>query len=342
MVKQLQFFASLSVNPSDIIKIQNLLRINNISANPLDDILITPLFSSPTSMNLIRDMKTKQPTTVMFDSGGYYVQVGRLTYEALYYPLLQFYRKNHWADIYTLPDYVPTSQDSPDFVQYKVEQTAKFSRLFYLEMPDELKPKAMGVVQGHNRAQVEHCLKTYLDLGLPYIGFGSFGTMGKNSQVNVATDSSIDLAQHVVQIAHEAGAKVHFFGVGVPALAAMLYGTGADSFDSSSWQKSAGFGQIFLPFIRAYNISHRNGSNELQKGITIENFHVLKELTQHTCPFCEDMDNLQTQKMYRVVHNLICIKETIDHINNRNLPLIKNVYANGSPKYRQEYEKWLN
>lgn len=341
MVRQLDFFASLSINPSDILKIQSLLNRHQISSNPLDKVLITPMFSSPKSLDLVRTMKEKQGATVMFDSGGYYVQVGRLTYQALYYPLLKLYRDLTWADIYTLPDYVPTSQDAPDLVEHKVLQTAKFGRLFYQEMPASLKPKAMGVVHGHTQQQVEHCLKTYFDLGLTRIGFGSFGTVGKNSQVNVATGSAIDLARHVVQIADFHQVKVHFFGVGVPALVAMIYGSGAASFDSASWQKAAGFGQIFLPFTRAYNISHRNGSNDLQKGITLDGFNILRAKTEHDCPFCLCLDSLQAQKMYRAIHNLLCIKEAVAHINQGNYRLIEQIYRHGSPKYQQEYQKWL-
>lgn len=336
----LDFFTALSVVPSDIRKIRTFLNAYKISNAPLENILVTPLFVSGISLNQIRQLK-EQGSKVMFDSGGYYVQIGRLTYHELYYPLLQFYRKNNWGDIYTLPDHVPTSQDSLEEVQHKVEETAKFSRLFYLEMPDELKPKAMGVVQGHTMAQVELCLETYLNLGIKHIGFGSFGTIGKNSQVNVATDSAVTLAQHVARVAKIYNLAVHFFGLGAPALVAMIFGAGANSFDSSSWLKSAGFGQVFLPFTRAYNISHRNASSELQKGITLSDFRRLQDLTEHRCPFCASVDDLQKYKLYRALHNLICIKETVDRINNKSFDLIKKIYTNSSPKYQHEYEKWL-
>jgi queuine/archaeosine tRNA-ribosyltransferase len=226
-------------------------------------------------------------------------------------------------------------------VQEKVEETAKFGRLFYLEMPDELKPKAMGVVQGHNLAQVDLCLSAYLKLGLKHIGFGSFGTIGKNSQTNVATENAVMLAQYVSKIAKEHAIRIHFFGLGAPALVAMISGAGANSFDSSSWLKSAGFGQIFLPFTRSYNICHRNASAEMHKGITVSDFKILRAFTKHGCPFCDDIKNLQAHKLYRAMHNLICVKETVDRLNNRDFDLIKKIYANGSPKYQQEYEKWL-
>ncbi|HMR68238.1 MAG TPA: hypothetical protein PKE64_29865 [Anaerolineae bacterium] len=340
MNKLLDFFAALSLVPSDITKMRGLLKKYLIQTEVFKNVLITPLFVSKQSINQIRDLKERE-SFVLFDSGGYYVQIGRLSYHELYYPLLQFYRENTWGDVYTLPDHVPTSQDKPDVVQKKVEETAKFSRLFYLEMPDDLKSKAMGVVQGHTFSQVDLCLRTYLDLGLKYIGFGSFGTVGKNSQVNVATDNAVNLAQYVVGVAKEHSARVHFFGLGVPALAAMIFGVGAKSFDSSSWLKAAGFGQVFLPFMRAYNISHRNASSELQKGITINEFEVLRNITKHHCPFCTSIEDLQQIKLFRAMHNLICIKETVDLVNAGNFELIRKIYSSGSPKYQQEYDKWL-
>lgn len=334
------FFAALSLVPSDITKMYNLIKKFKISQNVFKNILVTPLFVSNKSLAQIKQFG-KQGTTVLFDSGGYYVQTGRLTYYELYYPLLQFYKDNPWGNLYTLPDNVPTSQDSAETVQRKVEETAKFSQLFYQELPDELKPKAMGVVQGHSIPQVDLCLETYLKLGLRQIGFGSFGTIGKNSQVNMATDSAVNLANYVVNIAKSYGIRVHFFGLGVPALVAMIYGVGANSFDSSSWLKAAGFGQVFLPFTRAYNISHRNASSELQKGIGIPEFRELQELTHHRCPFCDSIDELQRHKLYRAMHNLICVKETVDIVNSQKYDLIRQIYTNGSPKYQQEYEKWL-
>lgn len=336
----LDFIVALSLAPSDIIKIRNLIKIYRVDSGLLAHILVTPLFVSEHSLSQIRELKN-QGSRIMFDSGGYYVQIGRLSYYELYYPLLQFYRENTWGDIYTLPDYVPTSQDSPKQVQHKVEETAKFSRLFYQEMPDKLKSRALGVVQGHTLKQVDLCLKTYLKLGLKHIGFGSFGTIGKNSQVNIANDGAIDLARYVIHIAHSHNIRVHFFGLGVPALVAMIFGVGAHSFDSSSWLKAAGFGQVFLPFMRAYNITHRNGSNELQKGITVYDFQELCRFTHHQCPFCASMDKLRQHKLHRAMHNLISLKESVERINSGDFKLIKKIYANGSPKYRQEFEKWL-
>lgn len=342
MRKNLNFFASLTLTQSDICKIENHLVNSDYSvSNYLSHILITPLFASQESLARVKSLKQKHDSIVMFDSGGYYVQIGKLSYSELYYPLLQFYLDNQWADIYTLPDHVPTSQDDEDDVWRKVHDTVRYSSLFFAELPPELQKRAMPVVQGHTFEQIDFCLQKYLSLGINHLGFGSFGTSGKRSEVNVTTNNSIDLARYVAGVADKFGIDVHFFGLGAPALVAMIYGCGASSFDSSSWIKAAGFGQVFLPFMRAYNISHRNGISELQKGITVSQFNQWRALTQHSCPFCESIDDLQQKKIYRTLHNLIVIRDTVEMLNDDKFDEARNIYEHGSPRYRKEYEKWL-
>lgn len=342
MRPQLDFFASLTLTQSDIRKIVAYLVQEDYPVEKyLGQVLITPLFSTIESLNRVRSLKEQYGSSIMFDSGGYYVQTGKLSYSDLYYPLLKYYLANDWANIYVLPDHVPTQRDSPGEVWWKVQDTVDFGRRFFGELPVELQERAMPVVQGHTYEQVDYCLKHYLSLGVKYLGFGSFGTGGQNSELNVTTTLSVELARHVVNVARQHGARVHFFGLGAPALTAAIFGSGADTFDSSSWIKAAGFGQVFLPFMRAYNVSHRNGASELQKGITANQFGEWRELTGHNCAFCEDMAQLQAKKMYRTVHNLMVIKDTVRLLNEGSFDTIRRIYESGSPRYRQEYQKWL-
>lgn len=341
MDQLIKFVASLTVSPSDIRKAKTLLQASDISATPLDRILITPLFASQESLRMAAQMAS-EGGEVYFDSGGYYVQIGRIAYRDLYMPLLQAYRANQWASIYTLPDHVPRTQDSPDVVQSKIWDTINHSSLFFEEMPDELKPKAMAVVQGHTYAQVDACLDAYIRLGVRHLGFGSFGTVGASSEVNVATNSAVELAEYVAKVAHQHRMQMHAFGLGVPALVAMLKGIGIDSFDSASWLKAAGFGQVFLPFMRAYNISYKTAISEIQRGITFDQFNEWKSLTGHRCPYCESLIELQNRKMFRAVHNLIVMAESVDMVNQRAFERIATIYANGSKKYRNEFHRWLN
>lgn len=338
----LDFVTSLTVCPSDLRKITKLLHTHDIPVSrTLNRILVTPLFVQQDSLNLIKGLKEVNGIFVQFDSGGYYVQTGRLTFTELYYPLLQYFQGNPWADVYTLPDHVPTSQDSPDVVWSKVKDTVRYSQLFYDELPPGLRTRTMPVIQGHTYEQVDYCLRAYLELDTRYLGFGSFGTTGTKGEVNVATSNSVALARYVAEVAKKAGRRVHLFGLGVPALAAMISSIGASSFDSSSWIKAAGFGQVYLPFMRAHNISHRNMGSTLQKGITVQRFLQYRELTGHSCPFCEDVEKLQQKKMYRALHNLLSIQDTVHMINRQEYDAIEQIYRLGSPRYRKEYEKWL-
>lgn len=336
----LEFVASMTVCPSDMHKIQHHLDLAQPNVNPLGSILITPLFVYNGSMELARQM-AEQGSNVYFDSGGYYVQIGRLKFRELYMPLLETYKANRWAKLYTLPDHVPTTQDTPEEIEQKVRDTVTFSTLFFQEMPDELKPRAMPVVQGHTPQQIEHCLSAYLSLGVRHIGFGSFGTAGQNSEINVATASAVVLARHVIQVAHEHDIKVHLFGIGRPALLAMVKGIRADSFDSSSWLKAAGFGQVFLPFMRGYNITYNTHVSQLERSITYEQFREWVAFTGHRCSLCSSLVELQESKMHRAVHNLITVSETVEMLNNGDYGRISQIYENGSPRYRNEFKKWL-
>lgn len=337
---ELRFVASMTVCPSDIRKFQKHVEIAQVSVDPLQNVLITPLFVERGSVELAQQM-AEEGRFVMFDSGGYYVQLGKLKYEELYMPLLNAYRENRWASVYTLPDHVPTSQDTSDVVARKVRDTIRFSTLFFEEMPDDLKPRAMPVVQGHTYQQVEACLRAYLDLGARHIGFGSFGTQGEKNQVNIVTQSSLELARHVINIAHANGARVHLFGLGAPPYVAMLKGIQADSFDSGSWQVAAGHGMVALPFMRFYNISHRNEMSEFQRGILPDEFERLKKVTGHHCALCDDLRSLQQKKMYRAIHNLIVMTETVEIANCGEFDRIETIYAHGSVKYRSEFKTWL-
>lgn len=337
---QLRFIASMTVGPSDIIKIRHHVNLAQANVNPLQDILITPMFAFKRSLEMSREM-CEQGSRVMFDSGGYYVQLGRVKHEELYEPLLKTYKNNRWADIYTLPDHVPTSQDSPETVNEKVKDTIRFSEMFFNEMPDDLKPRAMPVVQGHSYRNVDDCLRAYIRLGVKKVGFGSFGTSGKNNQINVTTKNTVEIARHVIDVAHDNGMKVHLFGLGTPSLVAMIKGINADSFDSTTWLKCAGFGQVFLPFMRAYNICNGIDVSGFKKGIEFEQFNEWKRMTSHDCQLCENIADLSAHKMHRAVHNLIAITETVAMANKKDNERIKTIYKAGSPRYRYEFEKWL-
>lgn len=342
----LDFYTSMTVCMSDIRRISGLLREAGQLPHALSHILTTPLYMNATALTMLRDLRDEIRTTderasVCFDSAGYYVQVGRISYDELYYKLLTCYRANRWADRYVLPDNVPCSQDAPHVVWQKVRQTVEMSIIFYQEMPAELRAKCVPVVHGHTPEQIEYCLERYLEMGeIAALGFGSFSTNGKDNGSNSTSNQSIANVQRIVAAATPRGLGVHLFGLGVPALVALIHAVGAASFDSASWLKSAGFGQVFLPFTRSYNVSHRTTRKNFHRAVTWDDFVAMRKMTNHDCYFCTDRDQLSEKKMYRAMHNLLVVYESVLAANNGEHERIANIYEGSSSTYRREYQKW--
>lgn len=153
---------------------------------------------------------------MIFDSGGYQVQRGKVSYEELFDRLRRFYIENDWADWYVLPDHVPRSADSDHEVEFKVRETLDFARLFVRAMPDDFAAKALGVVHGRTEEQVRRCVQVYADMGVRYLGFGSFGTSGPNGTVNMVSQKSLRLLRLTQMLAREHGLRLHIFGIGSP------------------------------------------------------------------------------------------------------------------------------
>ncbi|MBN1877087.1 MAG: hypothetical protein JXA33_22885 [Anaerolineae bacterium] len=266
---------------------------------------------------------------VWFDSGGYFVQMGRIAYDEMYYRLLDFYRVNTWADWYVLPDYVPTSSDSSNDVWHKVRRTADGGRLFFLEMPDSLKSKALLVMQGHTIEQIEYCLTQYLAIGAKRLGFGSFGTNGKASSVNSVTPAALDLLVHLSKILKQSEIHLHAFGVGTPPVIYLLNMVGVNSFDSVGWMKTAGYGKIYMPFVRAYNITYRDLT---ARGLKRDEFLELKKSTGHSCHYCQSFEVLQQDRFARIMHNLTVVLDTVETAG-KNHSLVKDLLKQYSPLY---------
>lgn len=328
----MQFVASLTRDAAEIRRFIRLWRESGDLRNPFRNVLITAIFTSPGTLSLIRQLKEEGIVeNVFFDSGGFFVQMGRISYEDMYWQLLQFYRANDWGDWYTLPDYVPLSSDDEETCWHKTRRTADGSRLFYMEMPDDLKKRALGVIQGRSVSQVDYCLKTYLHEGINRFGFGSFGTNGKQSNANIVTEEAYSLLKYVTGVAGEGGVSLHAFGVGTPPVIYLLDETGVASFDSIGWMKTAGFGKVFLPFMRAYNITYRDKS---ARGMPQQVFEELKIRSGHNCAFCDDFGTLSTNRNHRILHNLAVIQDTLELLQNPPLSeSLLGMMAEYSPTY---------
>lgn len=335
----MELVTSLTVDASLLRKLLALWDAGGDPRNPFKSVLVTPLFSSPSTLRLIReDLKEKRGATVYFDSGGYYTQQGKIAFDQLYRDLRDYYSDpvNQWADRYVLPDHVPVSADSAEAVDAKVNDTITAARMFYAEMPAFIQERSIGVIQGYTLDQLNRCIEMFHRLALRYVGFGSFGTGGSNDSINKADARSVAGVQHIVQELNGRDVRLHTFGVSTPPLIHALDRLGVYSFDSLAWQRSAGYGKIYLPFMRAYNVSHRSTRNG---ALTKDEFEFIRQLTGHQCPFCEDFHQLSENRLYRSLHNLVSVLETVKPEPKLNAQAAADLIAWKSQRYYRLFEE---
>mgnify|MGYP000328605130 CR=1 FL=1 len=288
------FFLSLTHH-----QINSLIQAWNASGeyrNPFTHIIVSPLFARPGTLHLIRKIKD-DGATVIFDSGGYQVQVGKIRYEDLVTRLLSIYKDNTWADWYVLPDYPPLSTDTDMAIQEKVRLTLNGATQFIDHMPEWFQAKSVGVIHGRTEEQVLLCLEEYKKKGVRYVGFGSFETTGPKGSINRISPRTLSALRY---ISDQRDIYLHLFGIGGPGSIKRLGSAGIipTSFDSVGWWKAAAYGNIFFPRIPQIHIT------AIPESLAIAIIHKEKERTGHKCAFCADVKALYRSKEHRTLHNL--------------------------------------
>ncbi|MFA0737072.1 MAG: hypothetical protein LKKZDAJK_000151 [Candidatus Fervidibacter sp.] len=295
--------------------------------NPFERIFISPLFVPPAAMRLFRSWRTEKmppvpnvppPSSLIFDSGGYQVQMGKLTYDELCRSLRELYERESWADFYVLPDHVPTSRDTDGDVERKIKETLTMGELFLRWLGwDRMVGKGsvplqvIGVVHGRTVSQVVFAARKWHKLGVSYVAFGSFGTSGPKGSVNLLSQRSLNLLKALAEETAANGQKLHIFGIGNPTYLLRLKEEGIEptSFDSTGWWKAGGFGKVFLTTSRQFHITQRLSAYSA--------FKDAKQEVAHQCPFCAIASALQQSRWRRVLHNLVAFAEAVQNLNGR-------------------------
>jgi ribosomal protein S18 acetylase RimI-like enzyme len=316
------FVASMTAATSDLDNIIRLWEREGEGKRPFDFCIVTPLFADPGALRWIRYMHDAWGVEVIFDSGGFYVQQEKIAYEDLFSRLLRFYETNDWGYSYVLPDYVPTSRQNAAQVQERVHVTAAEGVKFFARMPAELRSRVLGVLQGHTPEQLALCFEAFRGVGIERIGFGSFDTGGVNSEINLLTDKSLArlawvrslLYQHYWANEVAPLPQLHLFGVSTPNVVSRFPLFGATSFDSSGWMRTAGLGNVYLPFQGRRNVSHRSSSFMSGRGLTASEFYTQCERSHHDCPFCRNYERLQGDRFVRMLHNAVVFSEMTEQV----------------------------
>ena len=311
-----RFYASLTVAPDEMRTLHRLWHEHAHDfdwkfgkPNPFQRVLISPVVASKQTFDFVRELKrTGETEEAMFDSGGYFVQKGDISYYDLHRKLYECYQREDWADIYVLPDNPPLSKDSLSSAEAKIKQTVEGSLRLYNDLSDTIQQRSMPVVHATKSEHLDYCLRHYKNF--KKIGFGSFPTSGTSNSINRLNINALMILQRLTRMLNSDGVKIHTFGISTPPAIYLLSLVGVNSFDSNGWMRSGGYGKIFLPFMRGYMVtfnSRNNGSlNEAE-------FKLWKENIQHDCPFCDSFDRLSNNRWDRIMHNLIVMAELETH-----------------------------
>ena len=314
------FFASATIAPGEMRQIYELWHTYahdfhwpRGKPNPFQRLLISPVLASPTTFEFVRELKrTGETEEVMFDSGGYFVQKGDITYNELYAKLLNIYHTETWADIYILPDNPPLSKDSLSTAEDKIRQTVDGSLTLAYQLPEAVRKKVMPVIHAKHPSHLDYCLQNYEPLiaDSHRVGFGSFATLGATNSINRVNEDVLRLLRELT--AQLNGTSLHSFGIASPPAVFCLASVGINTFDSNSWMRSGGYGSVFFPFVFGRRIDCKTRK---YTHIFKDDLEPLKLDTGHRCPFCESFDELSdgNGRWLRIMHNLTVMAELETH-----------------------------
>lgn len=260
--------------------------------------ILSPLVARNGILERLRHRRAE--CKVMFDSGGFHVQQGRLQVHRIGMRLRRLYEENSWAERFALPDVPITSMDSPGIVKRKLTSTLQQYRSFPKHFADSMKQRLLPVVHGTTAAELYRSLRAARAVGSTSIGFGAFSTSGPNAGVNSLTAYGLRLLIQFASLCAKWHRKTHVFGIGGPTAVALLRHLAIDSFDSAGWIRTAAYGNVYLPYVGAVNIT---GVAESRRSLTMLEFTRLKRATGHRCPFCEDRKQLVRSWRHRALHN---------------------------------------
>ena len=310
------FYASLTVKPDEMRTLHCLWHKHAHDfdwkfgkPNPFQRVLISPVVARKYTFDFVRELKrTGETEVVMFDSGGYFVQKGDISYYDLHRKLYERYKQEDWADIYVLPDNPPLSKDSLSSAEAKIKQTVEGSLRLYSDLSYAIQRKAMPVVHATTSEHLDYCLRQYTNF--KRIGFGSFPTSGTSNSINRLNINALMILRQLTLMLSSEGVKLHTFGISTPPAIYLLSLVGVHSFDSNGWMRSGGYGKIFLPFMRGYLVTFNSRKN---RSLNEAEFKLWKENIKHDCPFCSSFERLSNNRWNRIMHNLIVMSELETH-----------------------------
>jgi len=238
----------------------------------------------------------------MVDSGAFLVQQQRLEYSELLEQIEGVYSKFPFARWYVLPDYIPLTQDDETAVERKVELTITSALRLAEKLGDSVRHKLMPVIHGRTITHFEKCVRAYASMNVKRIGFGSLVTNGPNNGINSFSRKTIDILAEVLTLANNHALEVHLFGLAGPIQLLICKLFGISSIDSSAWNRIAGYGLIYLPYLRSFHVTDAGRQSKSYNMAQIaemlsrvcSDFALLPQDALKTCMYSRSLHNWQT------------------------------------------------
>jgi hypothetical protein len=301
----MDFYASLTINRCHFDRLCEMWTSRGCGTTfPFAHAIVSPLFARRGILERLHEQRGN--CKVMFDSGGFHIQQDRIGLSSASHRLGCVYREHGWADRFVLPDVPLTSQDSRAVAKRKLDSTRRQYSTFPATLPDSVRKKLLPVVHGTTVDEVRLSAYAARNVGSVSLGFGGFSTSGPNAGVNSFTQKNVHLLTQFAALCSRWGIKSHVFGIGGPSAIAVLRYVPIDSFDSAGWIRTAAYGNAYLPYIGALNIT---GTARSRRCVTKHEFALLRKATGHMCPFCADESLIVDSWRDRALHNYCTISQ---------------------------------
>ena len=284
----------------------------------LNNILAVPAVMSERSEYLttfLRDIKQNPSLTqyhtkkVMFDSGGFQIR-HKFTLEEIYELNLKLYLKYNYANYYFMVDHPPTIEDTTEARLSKVKASIKYSLKLFDQLPPELQERSISVLHCYNDdiSEIELQLEGYRPIleASPWVAFSfakpHMSLLGKvfllrHLLTNTRALSDMDLKFHILGL--------HGLAIYICSL------LGIESYDTSNPRINSCYGKIGFPGQSTVSVN----------SLTNEQLAEIKRKTNHDCPFCQDIEVLQTDHKFLSLHNLVAFYEFNELVSNNQVTL---------------------
>jgi len=173
-------------------------------------------------------------------------------------------------------------------------------------------PELIPVIHGHTLPSIEWFVRRLAKIGdFRIYGIGSLVPSVFNARGVGGINNVIRIVAHVRKLLP--GKLVHVFGVGSTITMHLMFASGVDSLDSSSWRSKAAFGIIQLPGIGDRYITGRAGKSTGKKYLNLSR-RELEILEECNCPACKKLGLIGLRRSFsmRALHNCWVFQKEVE------------------------------